>query len=180
MDYIKFSTGIHQYQRKHLGIIKHSNEKEYAVIEATKQDVDIGYTIFNYIYQTEFADISFLNKRQRRIRERLKSSPDERFSASIINIWEESEGVTRQQTYRDLVTIARADQHIKYDETTYPKGFYFTGYIEHFDEKRTSNNIKELNRLSLISLITYSPLPVVVSNSLSSTFLILLTPCFNL
>lgn len=125
IDYIRFSACLHQYQRKNLGTISNDTEK-YDVIEATKQDVDIGYEIFNYIYHTEFADISFLNKRQRNIHSRLRNNPDERFSVHTINLWEESEGVTKQTTYPDLRAIARADPAIKFDETAFPKGFYYS------------------------------------------------------
>lgn len=138
LDFIKFSAALHQYQRKTIGKLsgkKWGYDGEFDVIEATEQDVKIGYMIFNNIYKTEYADVSNLNLRQRRIRKKLEERAPTEYTVSQINRWKESGGVTIQQTYVDLKEITRADLRIITNDINFPTKYYFEPkYQQKMDE----------------------------------------------
>ncbi len=119
-DYIKFSATFHQFQRKVIGKL-HSKP----VIAATKQDVDIGFEIFDYIYKDEFTDISLLNARQRNILRKLKENNGTAFIISKIMVWSESEGVTYQTIQNDLREIQRATSSVLMLTDAYPLAFMY-------------------------------------------------------
>jgi len=119
LDFIKFSTALHQYQRKQSGTLTRLAEV---------QDVDIGYELFNYIYGSDLVDVSVLNPRQRRIHKKLRNNSQIHYTANRINSWKISEGVSIQQTYEDLKKIMQEDKEIQMDESVKPKKY---GYLIH-------------------------------------------------
>ena len=112
LDYIKFSTALHQYQREAL------RDGTYL---ATDKDAEIGYEIFENLYKTEFADISLLNRRQKKIRERMRENPGKIYTVCDILNWKEAEGVSySHMQQKDLPRIMQADPSIKLDTSVRP------------------------------------------------------------
>lgn len=122
LDYIKFSTALHQYQRKKVG-----EKNGHPILLATEEDVDIGFEVFEYIYKTEFMDISRLNHRQEAIYKKLLENPGKEYTVSEINLWKESGGRSIQQTYDDIKRIIQdvKDSGIAIDESQHPKRIYY-------------------------------------------------------
>lgn len=115
LDYIKFSTALHQFQRKKLG------EKDgFPILLADKQDVEIGFEIFNYIFCTDYFDVSNLNKRQRKIHTKLRENPNLYYSYNEISHWKESDGVSIQSLYNDIKRIMKEDNDIVIEQSKYP------------------------------------------------------------
>lgn len=115
LDFIKFSCALYQFQREKFGPMHYY---------ADKQDVKIGYEIFNYIYKQDFIDVSLLNSRQRKIRENFIRHAGERFTVSEINSWKMCT-VKSQTTYEDLKCIMRVDSCLKILDVEYPKKYYY-------------------------------------------------------
>jgi hypothetical protein len=134
LDYIKFSTALHQYQRKEL------REGTYL---ADEKDVDIGYEVFNNMYKTEFADVSLLNSRQMKIRKKLIDNPDKSFTALEMISWKEIDGVSYSQVQqKDLPRIMQADPNIVVNSEKMP---YRYSYISPITIKKDFD--KELDSL---------------------------------
>lgn len=128
LDYIKFSTALHQKQRE--------KKEGHAVYYANEQDVDNGLDIFNYIYKDKLIDVSLLNKRQRNILMRLKEEvndksiavPECKISAGIditgIMKWKESEGASRPTLIHDMDEIMKVDANVQMVEGRCPTYYY--------------------------------------------------------
>jgi hypothetical protein len=120
LDYIKFSSALYQQEREKIdGSVIH--------IYANKQDVKNGIDIFNYIYKQDFADISTLNQRQRKMREHFIKNAKNSFSVAEINNWKMCT-VSIPTTEKDLKAIICADNKLKLIDT-YPKKFWYDGDI---------------------------------------------------
>jgi len=111
LDYIKFSTTLHQYQRKKLG------EKDgFPILLATKQDVDVGFEVFNYIYSLKIKEktiIHYLNDRQKSIYKKLIDNPGEYYTYSEMQTWKESQGVSSPTIRKDIEQIRKHDTDIR-------------------------------------------------------------------
>lgn len=115
LDFIKFSTALHQHQREQIGI-----DGKYPVYLATIEDVEIGFEVFKYIYKSIYYEISLLNERQKAIHKKLRENPGEFYTYSEIQSWNESEGVSQPTIREDIVRIIKEDKEINF-EGNYPE-----------------------------------------------------------
>lgn len=105
LDYISFSTALYQFQR----------EKSNNIWFANKQDVKIGFEVFDYIYKDELNDVSVLNNRQRNIRKKLIENYSIGYTIQQMMGWKESEGVRWQTLQKDLNKIVATDTNVIID-----------------------------------------------------------------
>jgi hypothetical protein len=135
LDYIKFSTALHQYQREKI------RDDTYL---ANNEDVEIGFEIFNNLYKTEFADISVLNVRQIKIREKLRANPYTMFTAEEIRTWREAGGTSYSQIIqKDLPLIIQADPTILIDAEHQPHKYGFNPRLGKIDIDKLGKEVNE-------------------------------------
>jgi len=80
-DYIKISTAIHQYNRKHIGTTElEGYTNQIPIIEATDFDLKIAKTTMDYLFGKKKNKFKPLNSRQKKIEKFLKTYPDNRYT----------------------------------------------------------------------------------------------------
>lgn len=119
LDYIMFSTALHQFQRETI-----PNDSEIPMKKATNQDVDYGLEIFNNMYRTALVDISLLNARQRRQLEYFKNHPSQPFTITEIMTWDISAS-SRATTIKDMIAIMKVDKGLQIDELKRTPSYHY-------------------------------------------------------